>query len=92
MEGLIKEGVGDLAGFATGHITSAFAGGDAHFFEDIPSSPAKIKELLESNQVIPTRLLYDICRSHFSGLISGVGKAEGHEVAAGYVVEGEHSG
>ncbi|CAM9172440.1 unnamed protein product, partial [Ectocarpus fasciculatus] len=25
--------------------------GDAHFFEDIPSSPAKIRELLESNQV-----------------------------------------
>lgn len=51
MEGLIRDGVGDLAGFASGHITSALAGGDAHFFEDVPSSPAKIKELLESAQV-----------------------------------------
>lgn len=51
MEGLIRDGVGDLAGFASGHLSSALAAGDAHFFEDIPSSPAKIRELLESNQV-----------------------------------------
>ena len=52
MEGLIRDGVGDLAGFASGHLSSALAAGDAHFFEDIPSSPAKIRELLESNQVL----------------------------------------
>ena len=47
----IREGVGDLAGFATGQIGSALNVGDGHYYEDMPSSPAKIKELLESMKV-----------------------------------------